>query len=97
MSESDSNCCCHRNSNFITGLIFGAVIGAVIAIIIYKNDKTKVFDNLYQKLSGYLKNFKLPSHPSHSSRPPKKHVLIPKIAKKPVKKRSPKTFIRPKA
>ena len=90
MSESDSNCCCHRNSNFITGLIFGAIIGAVIAVIIYKNDKTKVFDNLYQKLSGFLKNFKTPP------RPPKKIVHVSKITKKIIKKRSPKTFIRPK-
>ncbi|MFA4826944.1 MAG: hypothetical protein WC596_01660 [Candidatus Shapirobacteria bacterium] len=95
MSESDSNCCCHRNSNFVVGLIFGAVIGAVIAIIIYKNDKTKVFDSLYKKLSGFLKNFKAPAQTSRPSQSSKK-LIASKTIKKPVRKKSPKTFIRPK-
>ncbi len=54
-------CCCehdeNRSSSFVFGLILGAIIGAIIAIVIYKKNKGKVFDNLQKKLEDFFKNF----------------------------------------
>lgn len=44
------------NSGFIFGLLCGAVIGAIIAIIIYKNNKTEVFEKLSQKIKDFFDN-----------------------------------------
>ena len=58
-----ANCCskdcdCHQNSSFIFGLVFGLIIGALIAILIYKNNKTKVFEDLKKKLSEFISSLK---------------------------------------
>ncbi len=50
------NCDCGSNSGFIFGLLCGAVIGAVVAIIIYKNNKTEVFEKLSQKIKDFFDN-----------------------------------------
>ena len=50
------DCDCGSNSGFIFGLLCGAVIGAIIAIIIYKNNKTEVFDKLSQKIKDFFDN-----------------------------------------
>lgn len=50
------DCNCESNSGFIFGLLCGAVIGAIIAIIIYKNNKTDVFEKLSQKIKDYFDN-----------------------------------------
>ena len=40
------------SSGFTFGLVCGAIIGAVIAVIIYKNNKTEIFEKLEQKLKN---------------------------------------------
>jgi len=50
------DCDCGSNSGFIFGLLCGAVIGAIIAIIIYKNNKTEVFEKLSQKIKDFFDN-----------------------------------------
>ena len=50
------DCTCSSNSGFIFGLLCGAIIGAIIAIIIYKNNKTEVFEKLSQKIKDYFDN-----------------------------------------
>jgi len=50
------DCNCNSNSGFIFGLLCGAVIGAIIAIIIYKNNKTEVFEKLSQKIKDFFDN-----------------------------------------
>ncbi|MFA5749908.1 MAG: hypothetical protein WC895_01660 [Candidatus Shapirobacteria bacterium] len=54
----ENECCCKSNSNsgFIFGLICGAVIGAVIAVLIYKNNKTEVFENLQEKIKHFFQD-----------------------------------------
>lgn len=44
------------NSGFIFGLICGLVIGAVVAIIIYKKNKTDIFEKLSQQIKGFFEN-----------------------------------------
>jgi len=91
MTEKTTN----SNSGFIFGLLVGAVVGAIIAIIIYKNNKTEVFDNLSQKLKTFFEKFTgQESNPEPpKSAPPKK--IIATTLPKP-KKPAPKTFIKPK-
>jgi len=48
----------HQNSSFTFGLILGLIIGAVIAVIIYKNNKEKVFDDLKKKLENFFSSLK---------------------------------------
>jgi Na+/glutamate symporter len=50
------DCNCGSNSGFVFGLLCGAVIGAIIAIIIYKNNKTDVFEILSQKIKDFFDN-----------------------------------------
>jgi len=60
----------NSNSGFVFGIILGAIIGAAVAIYIYKNNKSDIFENLKKKLEGYFKEA-----------PPKPHkipVTIPK-------------------
>lgn len=91
MTEETKN----SNSGFIFGLILGAIIGAIVAIIIYKNNKTEVFENLSQKLQDFFKGFtNEESKPSRSvSTSPKK--IIATVTPKP-KKPAPKMFVKPK-
>ena len=106
MSNSDcrrSDCDCGSStSGFVFGLICGAIIGAVIAVIIYKNNKTEVFEKLEQKIKSFFEDLipKTESTPTPKSSPkkiiaksePKEIKPIFVKAKKPV----PKTFIKPK-
>jgi hypothetical protein len=94
----ENNCCCDKNSNsgFIFGLVLGAVIGAIIAIIIYKNNKTEVFENLSEKLKTFFEKFtgqEPKSEPETQKPSPKK--IIASIPSKP-KKPAPKMFVKPK-
>ena len=100
------------NSGFIFGLICGAIIGAVIAVIIYKNNKTEVFEKLSQKIKDFFDNLiKDNSQNSYTKKQPSTKVVPKKILATatvisekqeiiPVfvkpKKPFPKTFIKPK-
>ena len=98
------DCDCGSNSGFIFGLLCGAVIGAIIAIIIYKNNKTEVFENLSQKIKDFFDNLVKTNTPKTKKAPQKiiassttipfKKEITP-IFVKP-KKPAPKTFIKPK-
>ena len=48
--EHDNN-----NSGFIFGLFLGAIISALVAIYIYKNKKTDIFEKLKKVLESYFK------------------------------------------
>lgn len=52
MTKTENN-----NSSFIFGLVIGAVIAAVVAVYIYKNQKSVVFQNLKDKLEKYFSDF----------------------------------------
>lgn len=69
-----------KNNGFLIGLICGLIIGAIVAVVIYKNNKTKVFETLKSKLG---KSFKKPVTES------------PVVIKKPPIKK-PKMFVKPK-
>jgi len=106
------DCNCGPNSGFVFGLLCGAVIGAIIAIIIYKNNKTEVFEKLSQKIKDFFDNLiKDNSQNSYSKKQPSTKVVPKKILATatvipekqeiiPVfvkpKKPVPKTFIKPK-
>ncbi len=95
----------NSNSSFVFGLIIGAIIGAVIAIVIYRQNKGKIFDDLQQKLEKFFKNL-LKQDVSVTTKPKKNKIVavsIPKvetpISPPPitfVRKPAPKTFIKPK-
>ena len=104
------DCDCGSNSGFIFGLLCGAVIGAIIAIIIYKNNKTDVFEKLSQKIKDYFDNLIKTNSPKTNSSKIKKvlpkrliatsatfpsNKVITPVFIKP-KKVAPKTFIKPK-
>lgn len=88
----ETECCCQKNSNsgFVFGLICGAVIGAIIAVVIYKNNKTEVFENLEKK----IKNFFSDLIPSENPLPKKiiSSTTSPPRSKKP----TPKMFVKPR-
>lgn len=86
MCNCDKSCGCQSNksSGFIFGLIFGAIIGAIIAVVIYKNNKTKIFEDLKNKLNSFFGK-----SPKKETKKEEK-IFIPKIIKKP------KTFLKPK-
>jgi len=104
---NSKDCNCHQNSSFTFGLIFGLIIGAIIAVVIYKNNKQKVFTDLKKKLEKFFDVF---STPSFSKKAPKKNhsaplksskisiTLPPAIIKKDLeaknilKKSKPRTF-----
>lgn len=96
-----SNCDCGSSSSgFVFGLICGAIIGAVIAVIIYKNNKTEVFEKLEQKIKSFFED--LTGQETTKSTHPKKPIIAKSIPQeiKPVsikaKKHTPKTFIKSK-
>lgn len=76
----DRDCNCGSNSGFVFGLLCGAIIGAVVAILIYKNNKTEVFENLSQKIKDFFENL----------------VKTDTKTNNPQKHNSPKTKILPK-
>ncbi|MBU1118188.1 hypothetical protein KKD37_04480 [Patescibacteria group bacterium] len=100
MSSHCQHCDDHENSSFIFGLLFGLVIGAIIAIVIYRQNKGKVFDDLKKQLAKFFDIFQNPPSPKNSkTKPPfiptaprpqsvKKEVVIPSklIASAPIKK-----------
>lgn len=105
----DKNHPSESNYGFIFGLICGAIIGAIIAVIIYKNNKSEVFEKLEQKIKSFFDNL-IPQNSAGTSvrkypkTPIKKIVTynpvteakeISPIFVKP-KKPVPKTFIKPK-
>ena len=109
MSNCDcqkSDCNCNSNSGFVFGLICGAIIGAIIAVIIYKNNKTEVFEKLEEKIKSFFEDLipKTESEPVSSPKPPKsspKKILALKPKEiTPVfvkaKKPTPKMFVKPK-
>lgn len=96
------DCDCGSNSGFIFGLLCGAVIGAVIAIIIYKNNKTEVFDKLSQKIKDFFDNLvKTTSKSSPPKNNPAKTKALPQkiIATStaiPFKQEITPVFVKPK-
>lgn len=58
MSCNCQHCDDHQNSSFIFGLVFGLIIGALIAVLIYKNNKDKVFKDLKKKLSEFFNSLR---------------------------------------
>ena len=97
-----SDCDCQSsNSGFIFGLVIGAVIGAIIAIIIYKNNKTEVFERLSSQIKNFFQNLtgQEPKPESQKSSPqkPTKIIAIKKeispVSVKP-KKAVPKMFVK---
>lgn len=99
MSDHDHSCSCQGNNNsgFIFGLIMGAIIAALVAIVIYKNDKSDVLENLQTKLTKFFKGTfggYLPKKTAKSTQ--KKPVILPKKIIKLSSKIKPKTFLKPK-
>jgi len=47
----------NNNSSFVFGIVIGAIIGAVVAVYVYKNNKSKVFQDLKKKLEKYFSDF----------------------------------------
>ncbi len=111
MSKS-SNCqndnySSESNSGFIFGLICGAIIGAIIAVIIYKNNKSEVFEKLEQKIKSFFEGLIPKSKISVSTKTQKKSAKIiavePTVQPKQItpvfvkaKKPTPKMFVKPK-
>lgn len=108
MSQNSSE---NSNSSFVFGLIIGAVIGAIIAIVIYRQNKGKIFDDLQEKLEKFFKNLlkqeiSVSETPKSTTKPKKNKIIAvstPKIetpiSSTPitfVRKPAPKTFIKPK-
>ncbi len=107
-----SDCNCGSNSGFIFGLICGAIIGAVIAVIIYKNNKTEVFQKLQDKIKSFFEDFIPKSETPNTPKPSPKKIIVKSLPSKvstnpetkpeitPIfvkpKKSVPKTFIKPK-
>ncbi|HWS48497.1 MAG TPA: hypothetical protein VN174_00420 [Candidatus Methanoperedens sp.] len=89
---NNKECSCHQNSSFVFGIFIGLIIGAVIAIVIYKNNREKVFENLKKKLEKIFKSV-LESETFQNISTLKRKVDInnsAKISKKIVKKSSSK-------
>lgn len=93
--------CEHENSSgssFTFGLIIGLIIGAIVAIILYRQSKGKILDELKAKFESFFN-----SEPEVESKPVKKPVVLPKkiiaaiIPKPPAKTSKPKLFKKPKA
>lgn len=61
------------DSGFIFGLVIGAIIGAIVAVLIYKNNKSEVFNNLKLKLEKYFKDI----IPPDTKPSPKIPVVLP--------------------
>lgn len=80
MSQHNSE---NSNSSFIFGLVIGAIIGAVIAIVIYRQNKGKIFDDLQEKLEKFFKNLL-------GEKIPKTKVSVPKEQKSTVKPKNNK-------
>lgn len=70
---NEKDCCQNSDSGFIFGMVIGAIIGAFVAVYFYKNNKTKVFDNLKQKLQGYFGQF-IPQSPTKKTKTKKSSV-----------------------
>ena len=68
------------NSSFLFGIFIGAIIASLIAILIYKNQKTDVFEKLKKYLSDLLSPY----------------LKTPTPTPAPAKKTSPKTNSSPK-
>lgn len=99
-SCSCKNCCSENqsgssSSSFIFGIVLGAIIGAIIAILIYKNNKGQVFEQLKEKLEKYFQNLMGYEKPIKTAQPVKTETKI--ITKTPtIKKPAPKMFVKPK-
>lgn len=65
----------HQNSSFIFGLIIGLIISAIVAVVIYKNNKEKVFTDLKKQLENFFNSFKPKSEEIVKNK--KKDVIIP--------------------
>lgn len=95
MSKCDyqkSDCDCGSSSSgFVFGLLCGAIIGAVIAVIIYKNNKTEVFEKLEKKIKSFFENLIPKSEESSNkskssplkSKPPVKKIIAVESTVKP--------------
>jgi len=100
MSCDCPKCDCKTNnsSSFIFGIILGAIVGAIIAIVIYRQSKGKIFDDLQKKLEDFFKDLIGSKVPTKSRPKPKTPITVESKSKEIVfiKKPAPKTFIKPK-
>lgn len=99
--DCSKKCSCHQNGSFIFGLLLGLVIGAVVAIIVYRNNKSQVFEDLKKQLTNFFESlFPSSDNPisKKSSTPIKKDVTLPstliatKTEIKASSKSKPRTF-----
>lgn len=90
MSDHDHSCSCQGNNNsgFIFGLIMGAIIAALVAIVIYKNDRSDIINQLQLKLIKFFND----TFKTSSKITKKKPIVLPRKVVKP----KPKTFLKPK-
>lgn len=78
----DQPCYSHSSSGFMSGLIFGAVLGFVIAVVIYRQDQGKLFDQLQKKLQELLSDQKSPAPPAKAKPKPRPRRPAPKKPKR---------------
>ncbi|MEI8067418.1 MAG: hypothetical protein WCG91_00505 [Candidatus Shapirobacteria bacterium] len=101
MKKCEHKHCCHEDqsgsnsSSFVFGIVIGAVIGAIIAILIYKNNKGHVFDQLKERLEEYFHSFMGTKKAQSKAKSEASIKVIKTIPSKP-KKPAPKMFVKPK-
>ncbi len=93
--NNSCDCCSSSSSGFVFGLICGAIIAALVAIYVYRNPKSEVFQNLKKKFDEFFK--------TKSSPPPKNHkksVTLPPMLAVTTPPSAPKIkakkFLKPK-
>ena len=96
-SDCDGQTSSGSSSSFIFGLVLGAIVGAIIAIVIYRQNKGKIFDDLQKKLEDFFKNLIGEStEPKTKSDTSKKPEVTTKTITFVKKKSIPKTFVKSK-
>jgi len=100
--SQDCNCSENQTSSFIFGLFLGAIVAAVVAILIHRNQKSKVVIQLKQYFQDLIDRLIPASSPKTKSTPVKKIAVdIPQNIKTfsptlPQKKTPVKTFVKPR-
>ncbi len=98
-----SSCCSEEqtqsSSNFLFGLLIGTVVGAIIAVIVYKNNKSKVLKDFQKKVQDIFNQLTQPSSEAKTSpRQPKFEIefVEPQVQTPPKRKTTPRMFVKPK-